>query len=676
MKTKTLFSRLTILFFSLYLTTQLGFSVTPPDNWLTSNAGVSTFGAGIGGPPGGPISGLGTTAGVKLTGFPLLGRTSFAIEGANSYGFPSPVGLYIGCAADGSGGTLIGSISFPVGAKQKLSFTITALPATQNLWIKLTTTGPPTDLYSFEANGEPFDVTPPSVPTGVAAVPGTAGTSATVSWNASTDDVGGMGLDHYEIFDGTTLLGKSIGTAISAKIYRLSGATTYNISVKAVDKLMNTSAASTPVALVMPAAKVNLALNKTTTATEEDAGGFNPPKYAATKAVDNDTSTWWQPTTSAAVTLDWNVDLGALFYLDRIEIDWKLPNPVGSLQYKIQTSEDGITYTDAFGTAQVPSLTTEFDFSSSFIARYVRIHISGVAGGKVGISEVRVYNISGKIVVTAPPICVVRFDKQERKNMIVWERQPGKNIKEYKILKQISTTDYDTLATLPYDVANTYYIDTTTDPDVLAMRYKICAVDSSGRRSRPTPYHRTMNLSKTLGSQANQIVLIWNEYEDESKTYVPSNYHIYRGKDSLVWFVDQAAGSATYNVNMNNVVPGEMFQIVTDKVPACNSALPLKADAGPYSQSMSNIIEFKAQDLPGHNIKLITVCPNPASTEVTVYTDLRGVLVMTEISGQTLKQLNVTEYETRIHIAGIPAGCYIISIRADSAVGTAKLIVE
>ena len=217
-------------------------------------------------------------------------------------------------------------------------------------------------------------------------------------------------------------------------------------------------------------------------------------------------------------------------------------------------------------------------------------------------------------------ICIIRYDLQEKKNMIVWEREKGMYIKSYKILKEKSTNIYDTLGTVPFDATYTYFIDSVTNPDIQAIKYKICLVDSLNRRSIASPYHRSVNLSKITMPETNQSILIWNEYEDESKTFVPSNYHIYRdsAKGTLSLFTDQPAGSPYYSVNIDNVLPGERFQIVVDRDPACNPSLPYKANSGPYAQSLSNIVEFKSSSF--HTVRKTTasVYPNPFSNSLTV----------------------------------------------------------
>lgn len=86
------------------------------------------------------------------------------------------------------------------------------------------------------------DTTAPSAPAGVSAS-NIGTTSATVSWSASTDNIGVTG---YRIYSGTTQIGSTTG-ALSLNLTGLTSATTYNITVKAVDAAGNVSAASNTV---------------------------------------------------------------------------------------------------------------------------------------------------------------------------------------------------------------------------------------------------------------------------------------------------------------------------------------------------------------------------------------------------------------------------------------------
>ncbi len=111
------------------------------------------------------------------------------------------------------------------------SFTVIAKDAANN------TSAPSTALPVTTLAGTP-DTTPPSVPTGLSASNITSST-ATISWNASTDDTGVSG---YEVFQDGVSLGFT--TLLSMSVADLLPSTTYTFTVTAFDAASNTSAPS------------------------------------------------------------------------------------------------------------------------------------------------------------------------------------------------------------------------------------------------------------------------------------------------------------------------------------------------------------------------------------------------------------------------------------------------
>ncbi|KJK41909.1 hemagglutinin protein [Lentzea aerocolonigenes] len=86
----------------------------------------------------------------------------------------------------------------------------------------------------------PTDTQPPTVPTDLRST-GVTSSSVSLSWTASTDNVGVTG---YEILQGNAV---TTVTGTSATVTGLSPATAYSFSVRAKDAAGNTSAASAPV---------------------------------------------------------------------------------------------------------------------------------------------------------------------------------------------------------------------------------------------------------------------------------------------------------------------------------------------------------------------------------------------------------------------------------------------
>ena len=97
--------------------------------------------------------------------------------------------------------------------------------------------------------GQTSDQGPPSVPTGVTATANSS-TSATVTWDASTDDVGVTG---YDIMRGASKVMTVGGTVTSWTDNGLSPQTTYNYTVDAFDAAGNVSAASASASVTTPA---------------------------------------------------------------------------------------------------------------------------------------------------------------------------------------------------------------------------------------------------------------------------------------------------------------------------------------------------------------------------------------------------------------------------------------
>ncbi|HVY72472.1 MAG TPA: fibronectin type III domain-containing protein [Candidatus Paceibacterota bacterium] len=95
-----------------------------------------------------------------------------------------------------------------------------------------------TTFVGAQQTGAPADTAAPSVPTGLSATANSA-TQITLSWSASTDNVGVTG---YNVYRGGTKVGTSQGTSFTDT--GLSAATTYSYTVDAYDAAGNVSAKS------------------------------------------------------------------------------------------------------------------------------------------------------------------------------------------------------------------------------------------------------------------------------------------------------------------------------------------------------------------------------------------------------------------------------------------------
>ncbi len=95
------------------------------------------------------------------------------------------------------------------------------------------------------SGSNPADTQPPTAPSALAAS-GTTTTSVSLSWNASTDNVGVSG---YRIFQGANQIGTVSGSTLNYTVTGLTANTTYNFAVRAFDAAGNVSANSNSISV-------------------------------------------------------------------------------------------------------------------------------------------------------------------------------------------------------------------------------------------------------------------------------------------------------------------------------------------------------------------------------------------------------------------------------------------
>ena len=234
------------------------------------------------------------------------------------------------------------------------------------------------------------DTVPPSVPAGLSAT-GHSSTSASLSWSASTDNVGVAAYTVYQVVGSTrTTVGSSTTTAFT--VNNLTPATAYTFVVTASDTAGNVSGASNAVSVTTDPASstTNLALHRPTSESSHNQ------TYASGNAVDGDTGSYWESANNAFP--QWmQVDLGTATALGRVVL--KLPPSWGARSQTVAIS--GSTDGSAFSTLVAAAAYT-FDPTSanavtlavpSGSARFVRATISANTGWPAGqLAEFEIYS--------------------------------------------------------------------------------------------------------------------------------------------------------------------------------------------------------------------------------------------------------------------------------------------
>jgi hypothetical protein len=226
-------------------------------------------------------------------------------------------------------------------------------------------------------------------------------------------------------------------------------------------------------------------------------------------------------------------------------------------------------------------------------------------------------NISIPVNSFAEEICLVTVDPSTNKNMVVWEKSSGHDIKEYNILKETSVGGtYSVIGTVPFS-DNSIFTDPNTNPSQSATRYKLAAIDSKSYETGQSEFHQTIHLSINQGLPG-CYNLIWTPYIG----FEYFTYYIYRGSaQNNLQLIDSIAN--TYNQYSDTVAGIAYYQISVKKENPCiiSSTQPAE-DQKVYSVSNleDNLNYVSANDIIFD--QKFQLYPNPYNDELV----LEGIL--------------------------------------------------
>ncbi|MEV4135033.1 discoidin domain-containing protein [Dactylosporangium sp. NPDC049742] len=227
------------------------------------------------------------------------------------------------------------------------------------------------------------DTQPPSTPANLTST-GKTSSSVSLSWTASTDNVGVTG---YQVRQGSAVVGTTAATSFT--VTGLNPSTSYTFTVTAQDAAGNTSAASNGVTVTTdPAPNTNLARGKPTSESS------HTQVYGSGNAVDGNQDTYWESANSAFP--QWlQVDLGSATSIGRIVL--KLPASWGARTQTLSVtgSTNGTNFTTLKASADYtfsPSVNTATITFTATATRYVRLNFTANTSWPAGqVSEFEVY---------------------------------------------------------------------------------------------------------------------------------------------------------------------------------------------------------------------------------------------------------------------------------------------
>jgi chitodextrinase len=253
--------------------------------------------------------------------------------------------------------------------------------------IALTATRPTQPVVSGSGDGQA-----PSTP-GNLQVTAHTDTTVSLSWNASTDNVGVAAYHVYRV-SGSTNTQVATATGTTGTVTGLTASTAYTFTVTAQDAAGNASAASNSVTITTSASgTANLALHRAT------AESSHTQTYSSGNVVDGDPNTYWESANNAFP--QWvQVDLGATTGTRRVVLT--LP-PATAWATRTQTiavqgSTDGSTFSTVVGSAgytfnPATGNTATITFPNTASVRYLRLNFTANTGWPAGqLSECQVYS--------------------------------------------------------------------------------------------------------------------------------------------------------------------------------------------------------------------------------------------------------------------------------------------
>ncbi len=286
-----------------------------------------------------------------------------------------------------------------------------------------------------------------------------------------------------------------------------------------------------------------------------------------------------------------------------------------------------------------------------------------------GIESTDTQTVTVTLPVDVADVCYVSSDQtQVTNNRIFITNDPnnsGLNVEYYEVLREDPSGDYEAIGFInPPEVS---FLDTDSDNNTQAYRYKIQTTDVCGANYPETPYHKTILLQSGIASD-NSINLSWTPYIGLDF----STYNIYKNSNGTGYelLTSLAASNTTYNDTAANVIDNFYEYYIAIEAPDCNT-VPL------MSEFIKSNLEYINPNLGINDLSYleesISLFPNPTSSQVQINTsndiDIINV-VLYNVLGQPI---NIATKST-IEMSYLPSGLYYLQISTDLGTVTKTII--
>jgi hypothetical protein len=287
----------------------------------------------------------------------------------------------------------------------------------------------------------------------------------------------------------------------------------------------------------------------------------------------------------------------------------------------------------------------------------------------VTMQDSAVVTVSGYV----PPqyICMVTYDTTSQRNMVVWNKVTTPHMSHFNIYKQTYQEGVFTkIGQVTYSGFSTF-IDTTTNPVVMAQKYEMTVSDTLGNESSKSPYHETVHLEVSPGTEG--FNLIWNTYVG----FTFNTYRIHRKLNSGPWQLldsiasDQISYTDPY---FGSGVTTYYIEVVRDY--PCSPSLK----SSEYESIISNEGSSAPLGITALQASKILVYPNPAQQNVTVLLPYSGSVSVTlelySADGRKYLDKNLDQSKTELDVSTLPSGMYFFKVISAEGISTVKFLKE
>jgi hypothetical protein len=258
-------------------------------------------------------------------------------------------------------------------------------------------------------------------------------------------------------------------------------------------------------------------------------------------------------------------------------------------------------------------------------------------------------------------ICLVTVDSTTQKNKVMWNKDPGMGTTSFNIYKEISLNNYSLIGNVPYSNPG-YYIDMTSVPSTHADKYKMGVVDTGNCSSNLSPYHQTMNLVVSVFGST--MGLSWSSYIDESGTFIPAMFYIFRGNQANNLQLYDSISSSFTSYNDNNITTQYYYAVAVKKSPACIGS---KSNA---SYSFSNIRDNGLNGVGELSVNdQMSIFPNPFDNTTTIEfpnaDNSEYSMTVTDIMGKIVMEDKISSGSIFLNRNALESGMYFIELKGE-----------